>query len=156
MTRSHRSGGFVLQTSDGLLGPANLVQIPDKAQAGSAHLEVAGDAVPLGGEVYWSRDGLAMIDAAVKASSWPMDRCRRPAEPEDCLAIADPSAAPLPLNASRLRPRAPGWAVDDALPVDSWWHGAAVVAKADGMLVGMLLVDGSEASVSFVRAAASR
>jgi hypothetical protein len=30
--------------------------------------------------------------------------------------------------------------IDSSLPLDSFWHGAAVIARNDGQLVGILLV----------------
>ena len=38
--------------------------------------------------------------------------------------------------------------VDPSLPIDAQWHGAAVVARSDGALVGVLLVDSSGGSIA--------
>ena len=64
--------------------------------------------------------------------------------------MADPTATPLPLAASRLEVAGGGWSVDPAVSVDESWHGAAVVARADGFLLGLLLVEDGEARVALV------
>lgn len=43
-----------------------------------------------------------------------------------------------------LSPSHNGWYVDDAVALDEQWHGAGVVARADGQLVGILLIEGME------------
>ncbi|MHC4208725.1 MAG: hypothetical protein ACYSWT_03320, partial [Planctomycetota bacterium] len=61
-----------------------------------------------------------------------------------------PTASPLPLAASRLTAAAGGWSVDPAVSVDESWHGAAVVARDDGYLLGLLLVEDGEARVALL------
>ena len=72
--------------------------------------------------------------------AWPDERRRALGGPEDCLVVGDPSA-PLALAAVRVTPADGGWSVDPALPLDRSWHGACVVSRTDGRLVGLLLVD---------------
>ena len=78
---------------------------------------------------------------------WPSYRVRAPEGAEDCLLIADPSAQPLAIDASRLEEREGALQVDPSLPVDATWNGAAVVARRDGALVGVLLVDSAGGSI---------
>ena len=66
---------------------------------------------------------------------------RSPAQPEDCLVVADPAAKPLPLAAARLTPQDGSWLIDSAVSVDKTRHGACVLSRADGGLVGMILID---------------
>jgi len=143
VTRPYSTSGWVLQTADGLLGPTDLLVPTDKAEAGSVALEVAGKTVPLDQPPVWQRDGLAMIKAEVPSVIWPKDRVRPITQVEDCLAIADNAAAPLPLESSRLTldGSVGGLRVNAAMSVDSSWHGAAVVARSDGRLLGILLVE---------------
>jgi hypothetical protein len=134
--------GWVLQTTAGLLGPADLLRAGAKARDDSAQLEIAGRIVPLDTGVAWSEGGLVLLDIQVGNSVWPEERHRRPGGPEDCLAIADPNAEPLPLAAARLIGDAVvGWRVDPAVSISGSWHGASVVARSDGQLVGVLLVE---------------
>jgi hypothetical protein len=144
--RSHQ--GWVLQTDGGVLGPADLLR--PEAEAEAPVLEVAGDVLPLTVSPVWASGGLALLEARVSAAAWPMTRSRVAAAPEDCLAVADPTAAPMPLAAPRLAAADGGWSVDAAVPVDESWHGAAVVARDDGYLLGLLLVADGEVRVALV------
>ena len=38
----------------------------------------------------------------------------------------------------------------EAVPVEDAWHGACVLARGDGMLVGLLLVEDGEARVALL------
>ena len=144
--------GWVLQMEAGLLGPADLLRGPEEADRETPALEVAGTVHPLEGTPLWSERGLSMIDLQVTEAFWPRRRTRRPESPEDCVAIADPAAAPLPLAEARLEAGDEGWAVDPAVAVDESWHGASVVSRADGYLVGLLLVADGTARVALLPA----
>ena len=43
------------------------------------------------------------------------------------------------------------WTVDPAIPFDASWHGACVVSRADGMLLGLLVVDDEPLRVALVK-----
>ena len=137
--------GWVLLADGGLLGPADLLTPSGDANTGSVVLEVAGTLIPLEGQPMWSEGGLAMIDARVDADAWRRNRMRRAEEPEECIAVADATDAPLPLSTARLSVADSGdWRIDSSLSIDASWHGAAVVARSDGRLIGMLLFDDDE------------
>src|SRR5688572_25395746 len=102
ITREKSRSGWVLQTTNGLLGPADLLKPGEKADADTAVLEVAGAVVPLDSPPLWERNGLALRQATVVDYAWPGAQMRNAREPEDCLVIADPTATPLPLAAARL------------------------------------------------------
>ena len=140
ISRQRQRQGWLLQTSDGLLGPADLLRPGESADQETAILEVAGTVLPWEVEASWEEGGLALLDADVSEMPWPANRLRAAEAPEDCLAIGDPAAAPLPLAAARLTPQEGAWLVDPAVPVDESWHGACVLARRDGYLVGLLLV----------------
>ncbi len=55
--------------------------------------------------------------------------------------VGDSAAVALPLAAARLTVEDGVWLVDPALPVDETWHGACVLSRDDGYLVGLLLVE---------------
>ena len=139
-----------MQTDDGLLGPADLLGPNGDADRETVVLEVAGTVVELELEPSWQHGGLALLAEHVTPTSWPAQRRRSPSEVEDCLAVGDPTATPLPLAAARLTAQIGSWAVDPAVPVDESWHGAVVVARSDGFVVGLLLVDDDEARVALI------
>jgi len=134
-SRTRQVGGWLLPTPRGLLGPEELLLPEEKAE-----LEVAGRTFALDREPSWREGGLARVELAVEAPLWPDERVRRPEAVEECFVFADPAAPPLPLGTARLRAERGHWVVDRSLSFDESWHGAAVVASADGKLVGVLLV----------------
>ncbi len=140
--------GWVLQTDAGLLGPADLLKPDEDAEEETATLEVGGMVMPLEQNPSWEGSGLARLEVEITSLSWSARRMRVLAEPEDCIILADRAAAALPLAATRLTPGEGGWLVDAALSVDESWHGACVLSRADGYLVGILLVGEDEAVVA--------
>ena len=109
----------------------------------------------VGGAVVRSRpgaghNGLMLVPIHVVQPGWPAQRHRSPSAPEDCVAIGDPTATPLPLAAARLTVLDETWVIDPAVPVDDSWHGAVVVARSDGFVVGILLVDDGQAIVVLI------
>jgi hypothetical protein len=42
------------------------------------------------------------------------------------------------------------WGIDSAISVDETWHGASVLARSDGKLVGVVLVDKDAAIVALL------
>jgi len=150
-TRSH--SGWLLMTEHGLVGPADLLRPPDKADDGTTSLEVSGQRLPVRGAPPWSDNGIARLDAAIETSPWPIARMRRARKPEDCIAIGDAGAAPMPLATSRLSRDGARWRLDSAVPIGPSWHGASVIAREDGKLVGIILVnDDDEAEVALLPA----
>ena len=45
----------------------------------------------------------------------------------------------MPLTMARSSENEDVWLVDPSMPLDSNWHGASIVARRDGFLVGVLL-----------------
>lgn len=146
--RSRR--GWVLQTRRGLLGPADLMQPADEVHPESTVLEVAGSTLPLTAEPVWTDGRLALLGAQVTETHWPEGLRRSTEQPEDCLAVADPAASPLPLAASRLTFEGGAWSIDPSISIDETWHGACVLTRSDGRLVGMILVDEDAARVALL------
>ncbi len=142
MSREKSRRGWVIQTTEGLLGPADLLLADDRAEPETVELEVAGIVLPPASEPRWTRGGLTLVPANVRGPRWPAASMRMAKEPEDCLAVSDPNQAPLPLAAARLTPDGEGWSVERSVSLDASWHGAAVVARSDGHLIGLLLVPG--------------
>jgi hypothetical protein len=134
--------GWLLPVADGVLGPGDLLAVPLDARAGSAVLELEGERLPLASDPETGlAEGLARRALAVPgARAWPAERMRSLAEPEDLLVVLDATTPPMALAAARLQRDGEGWRVDRALVFDRAWHGAAVLARSDGRLVGLLLV----------------
>ena len=148
ISRAKSRQGWVLQTPLGLLGPVDLLHPDEDADSETVVLEVGGAVVK--SRPGLQHNGLALVPINVIQPGWPAQRHRSPSAPEDCVAIGDPSATPLPLAAARLTARGESWAIDPAVSVDESWHGAVVVARSDGFVVGLLLVDDGKASVALI------
>ncbi|MDF1799566.1 MAG: MlaD family protein [Planctomycetota bacterium] len=130
---------WTLWLDAGLLAPAELVGKPEGARDG-AELEVSGITFPLTEPAEGAVAILAGAPPPAGAAPWPRARLSRAGIPSDCLAIGDPSLAPLALDAERLEGETLPWAIDGALPIDGTWHGAAVIERASGNLIGLLCV----------------
>lgn len=146
ISREKSVQGWLLQTDQGLLGPADLLTPSEKAQQNTVVLEVAGQVAPLTHAPTWQKHGLAMGEVNVPtAPIWPTARMRLPTDVEECVAIADSSATPLPIAAARLTPiigqsgSLEGFRIDPAITIDPTWHGACVIARSDGKLIGMIV-----------------
>ena len=148
ISRAKSRQGWVLQTPVGLLGPANLLRPDEDPDSETGVLEVGGGGVRA--RLCSGHHGLALVPIPVVTLGWPAQRHRSPSAPEDCVAIGDPTATPLPLAAARLTVLDETWVIDPAVPVDDSWHGAVVVARSDGFVVGILLVDDGQAIVVLI------
>jgi hypothetical protein len=138
LKRDRERTGWGLLLADGLVGPADLLA-PAHEEGVEKRLEVSGSEVTLE-EPLASQEGVARVRAAQiedAPARWPRDRVRQLEGPEELLLISDPTRPPLALSASRL---GGDFEIDSSLPLDSFWHGAAVIARNDGQLVGILLV----------------
>jgi paraquat-inducible protein B len=143
--------GWVLRVPGGLLGPADLLHAPRGAREGSAQLEVEGRAVtPLPAPSEGAELGeLAEVPDAGSGAPWPKARRRELTAAEDLLLFGDPSGLPRALAAARLVPAEHGgWLLDPSLALDDDWHGAPVLARSDGALVGLLLCGESGARLA--------
>lgn len=149
-TRKSRQG-WGLYTSRGLLAPLDLLTATDKAEQDTIALETAGRRFALSESPDWTGDKLALVDIELDMNPWPADLLRHPTEPEDALVITDHATTPLPLAASRFTPAEDGgWAIDPAISIDQSWHGATVVARSDGKVIGLVLVDEDDLRVALI------
>ena len=150
---SERKLGWCLRLTDALLGPADVLAAPDDAREGTTSLEVAGQSLqPLA-----DRPGNLLVELPMTTdpAAWPRELVREAREPESVLVFGDPGQGPRALDASRLtrltdegQPKA--WNVTDGGGFSRDWHGAAVVGREDGMLVGVLIVEGSDLRVALL------
>lgn len=141
MTTTKSRRGWGLNTEAGLIAPMDLLTPPDKADEGTVFVEAAGARRPASMKPQTLGDHLAVISAIENLPQMPAGALRRPAQPEDVLVIADIATAPLPLAAARFEVADSDlWSVDAAVSVDASWHGATVVARSDGRVIGLLIV----------------
>jgi paraquat-inducible protein B len=137
--------GWLLPTSRGLLAPLNLFREAD-ANDGTLTLDVSGGPADLAQELIWSSAELGLLPVSTpdfEVKVWPMDRLRAMETAEDCFIVADSRGDARAVAAPRLvADDAAGiWSLDEAIVFDESWHGACVVSRVDGFVVGILLVD---------------
>lgn len=151
--RERERAGWLLLLSDGqLLGPADVL-LPSESPIGPILLEVAGQELVLTTERTQRLGSLALFRPAEfqsdNVAAWPMASVRRGAsEPEDCLAVSDSQSSPIPIAASSLQLRDHVWEIRSATGLGPAHHGAIVVATKDGQVIGQLLLDRGNASIS--------
>ena len=136
--RDREKRGWGLPIENGLLAaPVDFFRFPGKS-GDHPQVEAEGKIIPEGKPVFESAN-ILILTSGVSAREWPKNMIRRPGEIEDCIAISDPVSPPLPLNAMRLSPAKDCWLVDRMVPVHKGWHGASVVSRKDGKLIGILI-----------------
>lgn len=139
-SRDHSRLGWGLATQRGLLVPGWAAAPPEGAYADSIALAVNGTPIAWPPTVVAGDGGIALVAfdaAAIEAVPWPMSRLRVATAPEDCVVIAG-LARSLALAPGRLRADGDGWNIDPGLPVDDSLDSGAVVARADGAVIGLL------------------
>jgi hypothetical protein len=149
--RKHRQG-WVLPLEDGwILGPADLLVPTQEANDEQAILELAGKEIAIDPKRCKRIGPLALYRMEPEqlglAESWKIDRIRAADQPEEALVIADPQAGGLALASSRLTVDGNTWAIDLALPLENDWHGASVLSRRDGYLVGVLHMENARGRV---------
>lgn len=137
--RTHARQGWLLQTTDGLIGPLDLLRTPADAAAGSTRLEVDGQLVPIQAVAELGA-GLGRLPAQIGAIRYTVESPRPPEEPVDCVAVTDRPDTPLALTAHRLTFARDSWVLDESVSLSDDWHGAVVLARDTGLYLGCLLV----------------
>jgi hypothetical protein len=144
--------GLVVPVGRDLLGPSDLLTVPEKGK-GELRLDVQP---PTALKVGPSGTTLTVWRQTVSISRLPSDLARDqgrapilrvPTGPEECLLVGAPDQEPRTVPVARLTAVAGRWELDTELLRDTrpqeWrgqWHGAAVVAVKDGAVVGLLMV----------------
>jgi paraquat-inducible protein B len=165
--RDKQRSGWILPLSDGrLLGPADLLSPVEQAIEGTTKLEAAGKTVEIAPAKVTQIGELAIfrgkIDSVTAEAAWPLERLGHPDEPVDCLIVTSGADSVISVSARRLfmtaQPaasdpsavRTESWIVDPAVPLTADFHGASVVSRADGKVVGQLVVDENGSRVSLM------
>ena len=95
---------------------------------------------------------------------FPVQRLGHSDDPVDCLIVTSGSESVLSVTASRFqveqtdpsKGEAAGvaaterWIVDATVPLTADFHGASVVSRTDGSVIGLLLVDDAGSYVSII------
>ncbi|MBL4769617.1 MAG: MCE family protein [Planctomycetes bacterium] len=135
---SHRA--WLLPLEGGLVGPAEFFELPESYKEDSLVFLAADKQlntlppVRVVGEL-----GICDWDDA-EGRGWPKNRMRNLEQPEDCMVYAGPDLAPQSVAAYRMLRTPRGMEVSEDVRFSAEWHGAPVVARSDGHLIGVLLL----------------
>ncbi|MEZ6017447.1 MAG: MlaD family protein [Planctomycetota bacterium] len=149
LKRKKERNGWLVRTADGLLGPLDLLRIPDDALDGEARLEVGGVEYPLStSPVATALSGQLGTLGVAAADRGATLETRALVEPEDVIVARESTLESLALDAARFTRNepvgdtegAPSFTVDRDAGLDVGWHGAVVLARSDGKAVGILCV----------------
>ena len=143
--RDSERRAWLLPLAQGLLGPADVLEAPEDALAGSVQLWLEDEPLPTAIKTTQAyAPSLALLPIKHEYPTWSAKQIRVSAKPEDSLIIADFDLPTRFIGADRYRVNTDNgtesWIVAAELPFDSRWHGAAVMAESDGKLLGLLLV----------------
>ena len=138
--------------------PADVVTAPEKAIEGSFKVALA-DGTELDPSTLVAVEskliGTLPLPADITPTKQPFTQqeTRRPDQPEDCLAVryegtgSDGTFLHLTLEADQIDE---DWQLKGFEGDRNVWHGAPIVAKYDGKLIGFLIVEDRDASIELV------
>lgn len=149
--RSKVRRGWALPIENGVLGLQSLLSAPTDAREGSVSLSIGGASIPAGASLEPRGDRLAVLALAPPPGlPWPASRMRRATTVEDVVLFAGAGIDPLPVSATRLNREeddARRWSVDRVQALTDDWHGAAVISRETGDLLGFVDVVEGEARI---------
>jgi len=165
--RDKQRSGWLLPLSDGwLIGPTDLLTPGAKAIEGTTRLEAAGKTIEVASEKVTRVGNLAIflgkIESVTADAAWPFERIGHPDEPVDCLIVTSGADSVISVSAQRLAINdefinnesstsdAGSWIVAPFVPLTADSHGATVVSRADGKVIGQLVVDENGSRVSLM------
>ncbi len=151
--RDRQIDSWLLLAAGGkLIGPRDALTPPGAENSPQATLALAGRELAFDSQRLTSFGELAAYTLAENElpsePAWPTGRMRVPQAPEDCLLVRDCQGGHIALSGGRITVDAEGrWRIDPALSLDADRHGACVVSRKDGRLIGLLALDRGQAQV---------
>jgi paraquat-inducible protein B len=128
---------WLLPVEGGVIGPADFFVLPEDHKKDSLEFSAAGKQETVLPIVQTEGDlGLCKWDSGLEV--WPRDRMRNLEVPEDCMVYAGTDVESVAAYRMISTPR--GMEVSKDVRFSEDWHGAPVVARSDGSLVGLLLL----------------
>ena len=151
---ARRRTGWVLPVEGTLVGPRDLLALPDGLIDGSARLLLAGRSLELDDNVQAIGNHVARRASAADTRQGDADaaaaplQLRRITAPEDGFLITGGDQPPLLIAAARYEAGPDeGWAIEPSIPLDTSHHGGVIVATADGAVIGCLIVQDRQGRV---------
>ena len=131
------------------IAPPDLLgsQLPDRSQQNDeATFELAGNQLQLPIDPIQVIDGLAVfelnLEEPIATDRWPIQRLRHPRRPENVAIVIAAGQQHLPIDVARITASEPNhWAIGASLAATEDWHGASVVSREDGNLIGLVIFE---------------
>jgi hypothetical protein len=156
--------GWMHATPEGLIGPWDMLQLPEDAREGRAVLSVAGRSFDMGdlaapGVVRLASAPMGRLSPALFGDAWDgllqagdatggqVTAPRSLSAPEDLILFRDVGRDPLGIDASRLRIEGDRVTVDRRIAISADWHGALAMARSDGAVVGVVMSSDDEVAI---------
>ena len=154
-SRPRQREGWVLCIGDErLLGPVDLLTVPQQAVDQKGVLEVNGRELPLQSNSAQQQGDAALLpvpkDLVESPARWPADRLRAATLPEDGVITPGWQEPSMILAAVHLQNSEKAWNVSPQIPIPADLHGAAVISSVDGKLVGIVFVEKGRARVALL------
>jgi len=139
--------------------PQDVVTAPEKAIEGSFKVSLVSDGTELDVSTLVTAEGKLIgtlplpVGVAPTQTPFTQQGTRRPEQAEDCLAVRYEGAGDagtflhLPLEANQIDE---GWQLREFDGDRDVWHGAPIVSKVDGSLIGFLIVEERSAKIELV------
>lgn len=161
-----RSGWILPVSDEWLIGPADLLTPATKAIEGTTKLEASGKMIEVASAKVTRVGHLAIfhgtIESVTAEAAWPLERIGHPDEPVDCLIVTAGADTVISVSAQRFSiaghlgdkessaSNADSWIVASAVPLTADAHGASVISRADGKLIGQLVIGENGSRVSLM------
>ena len=145
LKRPRQRTGWVTPVEGNLwIAPPNLLA-PDDDDALEATLALGGNPIklPLNPVQVVCGTGVFELELAepMDIERWPLARMRHPQRPEN-VAIVSAGQKQLPIDAARITAESDEhWAIGGSLAATEDWHGANVISRQDGQLIGIVIFE---------------
>jgi paraquat-inducible protein B len=154
--RPRQNTGWVLPIEGGfLLGPSSLLRPVENAVEGQ-RLETSGQEIVVTEENSKELgNGLSLVKPEsplpTKIRQWPIDRISKPGEPVSCLIVTGGLESTVSLDSHRfIAGGEGGWSLSDSVQLSADHHGAVVVSREDGNLIGFVVVTDGEVTIAHI------
>ncbi|MGE0376165.1 MAG: MlaD family protein, partial [Planctomycetaceae bacterium] len=146
--KTRTRSGSLLPVDGGLLGPRDLLTVPDRSIPGSASLDIDRRTISLPADVQLRGTRLAVLSGVPEVTRSDTLTMRKITSPEDGFLVTAGNEDAVLIAAARFGPERDGvWRLDASLPFDASDHGGVFVGAADGAVIGVLLIEEKSACV---------
>lgn len=153
---SSKNTSWMLTTPTQIIAPADILPPPSPTNSESdtpdqLTLQIAGQTLPnklLAPKPLFDNSPLTVTPLNSQLIPTAPLLSRSLNEPEDCVIFTDSTDSAIPLDATRLGRINNQWAIDPTITLPKSLHGAAILARKDAALLGILLLTKNTAHIA--------